>query len=155
MGAALRVQVFVHDLQHDPVSNNFSCSSVMVTRSFSSFLQISSCCFFPCRAKYHTWSAWYCCTRILQGFSYRYDENQLALSANRKIFTIKLWWKSTALSAQGADAFPCLGALSLKVLPELRECNGCYWCSFSMTSHALRYYLLRNLLHNLVLGVTI
>ena len=47
----------VHDLQHDPVSNNFSCSSVMVTRSFSLFLQISSCCFFPCRAKYHTWSA--------------------------------------------------------------------------------------------------
>ena len=46
--------LFVHDLQHDPVSNNFSCSSVMVTRSFSLFLQISSCCFFPCRAKYHT-----------------------------------------------------------------------------------------------------
>ena len=22
------------------------------------------------------------------------------------------------------------GALSLKVLPELRECNGCYWCSY-------------------------
>ena len=45
MGAALRVQVFVHDLQHDPVSNNFSCSSVMVTRSFSLFLQIRSGCF--------------------------------------------------------------------------------------------------------------
>ena len=140
MGAALRVQVFVHDLQHDPVSNNFSCSSVMVTRSFSSFLQISSCCFFPCRAKYHTWSAWYCCTRILQGFSYRYDENQLALSVNRKIFTIKLWWKSTAFSSQGADAFPYFGAHSLKISPELRECNGCYWCSLSVTSHISRCY---------------
>ena len=73
-------------------------------------------------------------------FSHRFDESQLALSANRKIFMIKLRRKSTAFLSQGADAFPYFGAHSLKILPELRECNGCYWCSLSVTSHISRCY---------------
>lgn len=94
----------------------------------------------PYRTKYHTRSVWYCRIRTLQGFLYRGEESQLTLSANRKIFTIKLWWKSTAFYSQGADTFPYFGAHSLKISPELRECNGCYWCSLSVTSHISRCY---------------
>ena len=46
------------------------------------------------------------------------------------------------------------GALSLKVLSELRECNGRYWCSLSMTSHTSRCYPSRNLLHTPTIRVT-
>lgn len=88
-------------------------------------------------------------------FSHRFDESQLALSANRKIFMIKLRRKSTAFLSQGADTSPYFGTLSLKMPPELRECSGCYWCSLSMTSHTLRCSPPRNLLHTPTIRVTI
>ena len=88
-------------------------------------------------------------------FSHRFDESQLALSANPKKFMIKLRRKSIAFSSQGADTFPYLGAHSLKISSELRECNGCYWCSLSMTSHTLRCSPPRNLLHTPTIRVTI
>ena len=54
------------------VPNNSFYSSVMVARSFSSFLQINSSSFFtPCsRKKYHIPSAQYCHTKILPASSY-------------------------------------------------------------------------------------
>ncbi len=88
-------------------------------------------------------------------FSHRFDESQLALSANPKKFMIKLRRKSIAFSSQGADTFPYLGAHSLKISSELRECNGCYWCSLSVTSHTSRCYPLpENHLHTPALRVT-
>ena len=63
--------------------------------------------------------------------------------------------KSTVFSSQGADTFPYFGAHSLKISPELRECNGCYWCSLSVTSHTSRCYLPENHLHTPTIRVTI
>ena len=87
-------------------------------------------------------------------FSHRFDQSQPALSANRKIFMTKLRRKSTVFSSQGADTFPYFGTHSLKISPELRECNGCYWCSLSVTSHTSCCYLPENHLHTPALRVT-
>lgn len=83
MGAALCIRVFVYGLQHDPASNNFSYSSAMVAEA-SLYSCRSASAVFTLRTGRSTTLGLPDIT--VPEFSHRFDESQLALSANRKIF---------------------------------------------------------------------
>ena len=151
MGAALCIQVFVHDLQHDPVSNNFSYSSAMVAESSLYSCRSASAVFYtPYRSKYHTWSARYYRTRILTSFWWE----STRFECQSKNMCYKLRLNLITLYVQRADAFPYLCRHSLKTPPELRECNRYWGYSLSIAAQPLNCRLRRNHLHNTLLRVT-